>query len=139
MGYGFPWRFDRDLGSGELSRTVLALMDDLFFTSKLASTAQGLEKVTLVCYASGRGLIEKALQGPPDLIVLDLGAAHLEPLGVLKALTREASLVSVPRVGYCSHVERDLMLEASKSGCDRVLPRSAFTENLPAILQGLPF
>lgn len=124
---------------GDLSRTVFALVDDLFFASKLASAARGLDDVSLVCYASGKGLIEKALLGPPDLIVLDLGAAHLEPIGVLQALSREASLASVPSVGYCSHVEQGLMLEASKSGCDRVLPRSAFSENLPAILQGHPF
>jgi DNA-binding NarL/FixJ family response regulator len=37
-------------------------------------------------------------------------------------------------VGFLSHVQRDLAAQAQAAGCDEVLPRSSFTQNLAAIL-----
>jgi hypothetical protein len=42
----------------------------------------------------------------------------------------------VSTVGFLSHVQGDLAVAARKSGCDRVMARSAFVENLPQILAG---
>jgi hypothetical protein len=37
-------------------------------------------------------------------------------------------------VGFLSHVQRDLAAQAQAAGCDEVMPRSSFTQNLAAIL-----
>jgi hypothetical protein len=37
-------------------------------------------------------------------------------------------------VGFLSHVQTDLAAQARAAGCDEVMPRSAFTQNLAAIL-----
>jgi hypothetical protein len=37
-------------------------------------------------------------------------------------------------VGFLSHVQRDLATQAQAAGCNEVMPRSAFTQNLAAIL-----
>lgn len=39
-------------------------------------------------------------------------------------------------IGYCAHVDSDLMDEAAAAGFDEVLARSAFFRRLPAILAG---
>jgi len=38
-------------------------------------------------------------------------------------------------VAFLSHVQRELAAQAQAAGCSEVLPRSAFTQNLAAILQ----
>ena len=37
-------------------------------------------------------------------------------------------------VGFLSHVQRDLTAQAQAAGCDEVMPRSSFTQNLATIL-----
>jgi len=38
-------------------------------------------------------------------------------------------------IGFLSHVQGDLKLRAQEAGCDMVLPRSAFSQNLPQLLR----
>jgi hypothetical protein len=60
-----------------------------------------------------------------DLVVVDLGRP-----GVLEVLPD----ISVPTVGFGSHVDRDLLEAAQAAGCDQVLARSAFFSRLQQIL-----
>jgi hypothetical protein len=38
-------------------------------------------------------------------------------------------------IGYLSHVQGELKVQAQEAGCDMVMPRSAFSQNLPQILK----
>jgi hypothetical protein len=38
-------------------------------------------------------------------------------------------------VGFISHVQTELKQKAQESGCDVVVARSSFAQNLPAILE----
>jgi hypothetical protein len=38
-------------------------------------------------------------------------------------------------IGFLSHVQGDLKQKAHEVGCDMVLPRSAFSQNLPQLLR----
>jgi hypothetical protein len=38
-------------------------------------------------------------------------------------------------LGYLSHVQSELKKKAEETGCDVVMPRSAFSKNLPRILK----
>jgi hypothetical protein len=38
-------------------------------------------------------------------------------------------------VGFVSHVQGDLKVKALDAGCDAVMPRSAFSQNLPQLLR----
>ncbi len=121
-----------------MGRTVYALVDDLLFASKLATASRGAG-ATVVCCLSRDDLVAKARENTPDLIVLDLNAEHLEPIELLGDLVADGALAPIPTVGYCSHVDTHLIEAAEGAGCGAVLPRSAFTENLLAILQGQPY
>lgn len=108
---------------------VVALMDDLFFQMKLAETAKhlGVEVKVAATAEALAGLMEPA----PKLLIVDLNARS----GAIEAIQRVRALgCEVPMVGFLSHVQRDLATEAQAAGCDEVIPRSVFTQNLAKIL-----
>lgn len=104
-------------------------MDDLFFQMKVAETAKrlGLE---LKVAASGDALLA-LLEPTPKLVIIDLNARQ-QPIETIKRIRAEKN--GVRMLGFLSHVQTELAAEARKAGCDEVMPRSAFTQNLAAIL-----
>lgn len=108
---------------------VVALMDDLFFQMKVAETAKhlGLE---LKVATNGDALLE-LLEPAPNLVIVDLNARS-QPLAAVERL--RAAHKDLRIVGFLSHVQRDLAAQAQAAGCSEVMPRSAFTQNLAAIL-----
>jgi CheY-like chemotaxis protein len=118
-----------------LARRVVAAVEDLLFRSKISETANTLG-VEVLFPRSPKKLVEKVRESPPDLLVLDLNSARFEPLQLLLELKSDEASRGVPVVGFLSHVQKDLAVAARKSGCDRVLARSAFTRDLPEILAG---
>jgi DNA-binding NarL/FixJ family response regulator len=108
---------------------VVALMDDLFFQMKVAETAKhlGLE---LKVAANGDALLQ-LLDPAPKLVIVDLNA-RCQPIQVIERV--RAAKNGVRLVGFLSHVQTDLAAQARAAGCNDVMPRSAFTQNLAAIL-----
>ena len=66
-----------------------------------------------------------------DVEVRDAG--HLENL--IRALKADPKLSGIDVVGYVSHVQGELKQQAQQAGCNMVLARSAFSQNLPQILK----
>ena len=58
---------------------------------------------------------------------------HEEPLTLIPKLKSKHKKTSV--IGFLSHVQGDLKQKAHEVGCDMVLPRSAFSQNLPQLLR----
>jgi DNA-binding NarL/FixJ family response regulator len=108
---------------------VVALMDDLIFQMKVAETAKKLG-VELKVAANADALLG-LLEPVPKLVIIDLNARQ-QPLEAVQRIRAEKNGVRV--LGFLSHVQTELAAQARRAGCDEVLPRSAFTQNLPAIL-----
>jgi DNA-binding NarL/FixJ family response regulator len=110
---------------------VVALMDDLFFQMKVAETAKqlGVEFKVATTAEALTGLLDPA----PKLLIVDLNARS-QPIAAIQKLRAEKNSVRV--VAFLSHVQRDLAAQAQAAGCDEVMPRSMFTQNLAAILGG---
>ena len=108
---------------------VVALMDDLFFQMKLAETAKQLGLEVKVA-TNGDALIA-LMASDPKLVIVDLNARS-QPIETIKKLRQARGDVRV--VGFLSHVQKELAAQAQAAGCDEVLPRSSFTQNLAAIL-----
>lgn len=108
---------------------VVALMDDLFFQMKLAETAKhlGVEVKVATNAQALMGLMESA----PKLVIVDLNARS-QPLQAVEQLRKAGNAVRI--VAFLSHVQKELAEQAQAAGCDEVLPRSSFTQNLAAIL-----
>jgi CheY-like chemotaxis protein len=109
---------------------VLALIDDLFFQSKLTETARQVG-VPVRVVSNGDALVQAAAVQPPALVLVDLNARQ----GALDGLARVCAGGSVPVVAFLSHVQTDLAAQAREAGCTEVLPRSKFTANLAEILR----
>ena len=110
--------------------TVLAVLEDLLFQSKIQAAAQ----------AAGRPL--RIVRRPEDalaqaeavsLVLVDLGLEPAAVLAAIAALRRQHP--QLPIIGYGSHVETALLAQAQAAGCTHVLPRSAFVQQLPLILR----
>ena len=108
---------------------IVALMDDLFFQMKLAETAKhlGLE---LKVAASTDALLP-LLEPEPKLVIIDLNSRS-QPLVAIERVRAAKNGIRV--VAFLSHVQTELAAQARAAGCDEVMPRSAFTQNLAAIL-----
>ena len=114
------------------ARTVLAVVNDLFFSAKISGAAK-LAGVTLRYVTNEKDLLEKA-QANPALIVFDLNFSAVEPVRLIGKLKSDPALKTIPLLGYLSHVQTDLQRQAAEAGCDEVMPRSAFSMNLTQIL-----
>ena len=109
---------------------VVALMDDLFFQMKVAETAKHVG-VEFKVAANGETLAGM-LGAPTKLVIIDLNARS-HPLATIENL--RATQKELPVVAFLSHVQTDLAAQARAAGCSQVMPRSAFTQNLAAILE----
>ncbi len=118
-----------------MARTVIAVVDDLFFASKIRGTAEQLG-VSVSFPRRIEALMEAALRDQPALIICDLHATRIDPIELAKALKADERLRSTPLLGFFSHVQTELQRQAEQAGFDRVIPRSLFTKNLGLILQG---
>ena len=118
-----------------MTRRVLAAVEDLLFRSKISETAD-VVGVETAFPRNPKKLLEALRASPPDLLVLDLNSERFEPLELLRIVNSDSALQDVRTVGFLSHVQGDLALAARESGCDRVMARSAFVENLPRVLSG---
>jgi hypothetical protein len=115
---------------------IFAFVDDLFFLAKIQETARKLNvKVEFV--KTEKDLMEKMKQNgeeKPSLIIFDLNNVNAKPLSLIPKLkTKLKKGTSI--IGFLSHVQGDLKQKAHEVGCDMVLPRSAFSQNLPQLLR----
>ena len=118
-----------------VTRRVLAGVEDLLFRSKISETASSLG-IEAAFPRNPRRLLEAVHESPPDLLILDLNSARFEPLALLRTIKSDEGTGDVSTVGFLSHVQKDLAIAAREAGCDRVVARSAFTKDLPRILAG---
>jgi CheY-like chemotaxis protein len=116
-----------------VTKKVLAVLDDLFFTVKINEAAKraGLS-VTFV--KSQRDVLDQAAAGAA-LIILDLNFADIQPVDLIRKLKADSAVQKISLLGYVSHVQGELKLEAQEAGCDMVLARSAFSQSLQQIMK----
>lgn len=114
-------------------RKVLAVLDDLFFTVKINEAAKraGLA-ITFV--KSEKDALEQAASHP-TVVIIDLNCTCLDPLHLIRALKGDPVLSKIDVIGYVSHVQGELKQQAQEAGCNMVLARSAFSQNLPQIVK----
>jgi CheY-like chemotaxis protein len=115
------------------SKQVLAVIEDLFFTVKINESVKraGLG-ITFV--KSEHDALEQA-KNQPALIIVDMNFQGVDPLSLIRKLKADDHTKRINLLGYLSHIQGELKLQAQEAGCDMVLARSAFSQNLPQILK----
>jgi PleD family two-component response regulator len=114
---------------------VLAIVDDLMFSSKIR-TAAGQLGIPVAFARSKDAALAAIRESAPALVILDLNNPRTDPLGTVAALKADAATIAIRTVGYASHVQTDVIDAARQAGVDEVMARSAFTARLAEILSG---
>jgi CheY-like chemotaxis protein len=116
-----------------MPKKVLAVIEDLFFTVKINEAAKHAG-VTAEFVKSEIDALERAkLQ--PAVIVIDLNCAAIDPLRLIAALKALPEAKGINVIGFVSHVQVELKQKAQEAGCDSVLARSAFSQNMQQIFK----
>ncbi len=118
---------------------IYFFIEDLFFLAKIQETAKKLGiKVGFVKNENEKETLARFVDAPegerPSLIVFDLNNASAKPLTLipkLKAKLKKGTSI----IGFLSHLQGDLKSKAVEAGCDTVMPRSAFSQNLPNLMR----
>jgi CheY-like chemotaxis protein len=110
----------------------LVLCDDLIFASRITGTARSLGLDAKA--ARTIDALQKVLQDcTPRCLIVDLANPTLK-LPELMTFLRE-HCTAMPRVvAFGSHVDTASLAAARAAGCDPVLPRSKFVDELPTAL-----
>jgi PleD family two-component response regulator len=114
-------------------KNVLAVVEDLLFTVKIHEAAKRAG-VNVEFLKTEKDVLEKARE-KPLLIILDLNNNAVHPLKLIGKLKASSELKGVSLIGYLSHLQAELKQKAIEAGCDIVLARSAFSQNLPLLLK----
>jgi CheY-like chemotaxis protein len=118
-----------------MSRHVIAVVNDLFFAAKIRGTAEQ-QGVSVRFVKTVDDVLREAIAQTPALVIVDLHSQRSDPIELAKSLKSHDELRTIPLLGFFSHVQTELQRQAEEAGFDRVIPRSAFTKQLPEILSG---
>ena len=114
-------------------KKVLAVMSDLFFSAKINDAAKKLGMTVL--FVKDNAVALEQLKLNPTLVIFDLNCTSADPIELIKAMKENPATASIGTLGFISHVQTDLKRKAQEIGCDTVVARSVFAQNLPAILE----
>jgi CheY-like chemotaxis protein len=114
-------------------KKIVAVVSDLMFMVKIQEAAKraGLD----VVFAKSREDALAQAKLNPAVMILDLNGTSLDAVELIGALKADSETSQLDLIGYVSHVQADLKQAAQQKGCDTVIARSAFSQNLPTILK----
>jgi CheY-like chemotaxis protein len=114
---------------------IYFFIEDLFFLAKIQETSRKLG-IKVAFLKADKEVVTKLTEGEgrPSLIVFDLNNASAKPLTLIPKL-RGKLKKGTSIIGFLSHLQSDLKAKAIEAGCDTVMPRSAFSQNLPNLMR----
>ena len=115
------------------SKKILAVLDDLFFMVKIKESARQAG-LPIEFLKTETDVLDRA-KAHPALIIFDLNYHGVDPLKLIETLKAGHATKGISLIGYLSHVQGELKVQAQEAGCNAVLPRSAFSQNLAQILK----
>jgi CheY-like chemotaxis protein len=117
---------------------IFFFIEDLFFNAKITETARKLGVKVAFVKNDKEAIAELTSHEDeadrPGLIVFDLNNANVKPLTLIPKLKSKLKK-STSIIGFLSHLQGDLKAKAVEAGCDTVMPRAAFSQNLPNLLR----
>ncbi|MFZ0273406.1 MAG: response regulator [Acidobacteriaceae bacterium] len=132
-----PWEAPPPPVREDAPTRIYLFIEDLFFFAKINETARKLGiKVAFV--KNDPETLAKIVECPeeerPSLIVFDLNNTAAKPMTLIPKIKSKLKK-STSIIGFLSHLQGDLKAKAVEAGCDIVMPRSAFSQNLPTLLR----
>lgn len=116
---------------------IYFFIEDLFFTAKIQEAARQ-QGVKVAFMKPDKDIVAHLAElhdhEHPSLIVFDLNNAAAKPLTLIPKLKNKLKK-GTSIVGFLSHLQGDLKAKAVEAGCNSVMPRAAFSQNLPNLLR----
>jgi len=116
---------------------IFFFIEDLFFLAKIQETSRKLG-VKVAFVKNDKDVIAQLTSSKeedrPGLIVFDLNNTSAKPLTLIPKLKSKLKK-GTSIIGFLSHLQGDLKAKATEAGCDTVMPRAAFSQNLPNLLR----
>lgn len=119
------------------AKKIVAVMTDLFFSAKILDMAKK-SGMTVEFVKDSATVLERVQQkGPeqPAVVIFDLNYDAADPIGIIRQMKADPETKRISTIGFVAHVQTDLKMRAQESGCDMVVARSVFAQNLPMILK----
>lgn len=116
---------------------IYCFIEDLFILAKIQEVSKKLGiKVAFLKPEKDivTKLTETAEEDRPALILFDLNNANAKPITLIpkiKAKLKRGTSI----IGFLAHIQGELKSKAIEAGCDTVMPRSTFSQNLPGLLR----
>ncbi|KAB2878383.1 response regulator [bacterium] len=120
-----------------MSKSIALCVDDILFTSKIAVTAKALQIETNSISGKPETIVEQIRSLKPSAILMDLNSNKMNPIVLIHSLKNDPVTVSIPIIGFLSHVDTDTRNAAVSAGCDQIITRSTFVQKLPGILSAI--
>ena len=115
-------------------KTICLVADDMFFSSKIESTAKNLE-ISVVKVKNHEELQDKIEGKTVDLVIIDLASKKIDAEEVFTEFKNSPEHKKVFCIGYLPHVERELANKFREKGVDLVIPRSKFSREMSATIK----
>ncbi|MGI4852460.1 MAG: hypothetical protein ACRYF4_00265, partial [Janthinobacterium lividum] len=116
---------------------IYFFIEDLFFTAKIQEAARQ-QGVKVAFMKPDKDIVAHFAElhdhEHPSLIVFDLNNVAAKPLTLIPKLKNKLKK-GTSIVGFLSHLQGDLKAKAVEAGCNSVMPRAAFSQNLPNLLR----
>jgi hypothetical protein len=116
---------------------IYCFIEDLFILAKIQEVSKKLG-IKVAFLKPEKDIITKLTEtreeDRPALILFDLNNANAKPLTLIpKIKTKLKRGTSI--IGFLAHIQGELKSKAVEAGCDTVMPRSTFSQNLPSLLR----
>ena len=116
-------------------RMILAVLDDLMFSSKIKTAATQLG-VPLAFARSSAAALAEMRKSAPSLVIFDLNNPRTDPARHRRGDERGPGAVGASPPSATSRTSTPTVIDAARqAGVTEVLPRSAFTTQLADILK----
>lgn len=115
-------------------QTVLVVVDDLFFSSKIGETVRQLGGKPVFA-AEVSEIPDCPDDGPPAAIIVDLDLSRADAVDLISHLRDSEATRDTPMMAYGRHTRPEAFVRARAAGCERAVPRSEFVKILPEFVE----
>ena len=111
---------------------IAVILADLIFESRIRAVADAVG-VSVAVSREIADVLNSANSARG--MILDMNLATDDALTICRTVREQQP--TLPIVAFLSHVQKELAVQSRAAGATLVLPRSAFVERLPKLLQAL--
>lgn len=115
------------------SRTVIAVMDDVLFISRVQEVAKA-QGASVFFAKTPEECLALVNSQPADLVLFDLNARGFDSAVFIDQLSSSGWLKKIRVVGFVRHADEAKIRLIQEKGCQEILPRSTFVKQLPQLL-----